>query len=152
MDSNTAALGFIVSRHHLSADVGIRASEGSGLRVVCVVVRHFTVGVVHHYPHASFSSHGEATGKDNRGVLMVGSVPARAYHADGLCTTIPFPHLGELTTSSATRVLYSCLCLPAASNHNSWLQAMVPSWHSLCSPSSRWPRFWASTTSASDMF
>ena len=30
--------------------------------------------------------------------------------------------LGELTTSSATRVLYSCLCLPAASNHNSWLR------------------------------
>ena len=116
MDSNTAALGFIVSRHHLSADVGIRASEGSGLRVVCVV------------PHASFSSHGEATGKDNRGVLMVGSVPARAYHADGLCTTIPFDQFsdqGIVLLPVFARCIQSQLVAPAINGISSVFPAVA---------------------------
>ena len=92
------------------------------------MVRHFTVGVVHHYPHASFSSHGEATGKDNRGVLMVGSVPARAYHADGLCTTIPFDQFsdqGIVLLPVFARCIQSQLVAPAINGISSVFPAVA---------------------------
>ena len=47
------------------------------------------------------------------GLFRVGAMNSGTWAVPGLT-------LGE--TSSATRVLYSCLCLPAASNHNSWLR------------------------------